>query len=71
MIRQTDRGIAPWYLIEAADHRYRDLTVGRTLLHAIRSRLNHPTEEPPTPATRCCRKPPAPGSPCSTSSISR
>ncbi len=39
VILHTDRGISPWYLIEAGDRRYRDLTVGKTLLHAIRSRL--------------------------------
>jgi polyphosphate:AMP phosphotransferase len=42
VIRQTDRGIAPWYLIEAEDKRYRDLTVGKTLLQAIRARLQQP-----------------------------
>jgi len=51
VIRQTDRGIAPWYLIEAEDMRYRDLTVGKTLLQAIHARLNQPVPmEPPTPA---------------------
>ncbi|MCG5500687.1 polyphosphate:AMP phosphotransferase [Ectothiorhodospira lacustris] len=39
VIRETDSGLAPWYLIEATDRRYRDLTVGRTLLDAIRERL--------------------------------
>lgn len=39
VIRHTDRGIAPWYLIEATDDRYRDLTVGKTLLNALRTRL--------------------------------
>jgi len=50
VIRQSDRGIAPWYLIEATDSRYRDLTVGKTLLQAIRSRLKQPlpTEPPAT-----------------------
>jgi polyphosphate kinase 2 (PPK2 family) len=50
VIRQTDRGIAPWYLVEAEDKRYRDLTVGRTLLQAIRARLQQPPpmESPPT-----------------------
>ncbi len=50
VIRQTDRGIAPWYLIEAEDKRYRDLTVGKTLLQAIRARLQQPlpTEPPAT-----------------------
>jgi polyphosphate:AMP phosphotransferase len=40
VIRQTDRGISPWYLVEAEDTRYRDLTVGKTLLQAINARLN-------------------------------
>jgi polyphosphate:AMP phosphotransferase len=50
IIRHTDRGIAPWYLIEAADSRYRDLTVGKTLLHAIKGRLSQPItmESPPS-----------------------
>ena len=39
VILHTDRGASPWYLIEAGDRRYRDLTVGKTLLHALRSRL--------------------------------
>jgi polyphosphate:AMP phosphotransferase len=49
LIRHTDRGISPWYLIEARDRRYRDLTVGKTLLHAIKVRLSQPpaTEPPP------------------------
>lgn len=44
VIRETDTGIAPWYLIEAADTRYRDLAVGKTLLDAIRARLEHPMD---------------------------
>ncbi|MFD2110674.1 polyphosphate:AMP phosphotransferase [Thiorhodococcus fuscus] len=47
IILHTDRGISPWYLIEAGDRRYRDLTVGKTLLHAIRSRLAESTTEEP------------------------
>jgi polyphosphate:AMP phosphotransferase len=49
VIRQTDRGIAPWYLVEAGDRRYRDITVGKTLLHAIKMRLSEPAamERPP------------------------
>ncbi len=43
LIRLTDMGIAPWYQIEATDRRYRDLTVGRTLLESIRTRLNSPS----------------------------
>jgi len=41
-IRQTDAGISPWYLIEATDKRYRDLTVGRTLLETLRARIESP-----------------------------
>ncbi|MBL4607063.1 MAG: polyphosphate kinase, partial [Pseudomonadales bacterium] len=38
-IRQTDSGICPWYLIEASDKRFRDITVARTLTNAISQRL--------------------------------
>lgn len=48
IIRHTDRGIAPWYLIEATDRRYRDLTVGRTLLNAIEARLESPVTDTQT-----------------------
>jgi polyphosphate:AMP phosphotransferase len=42
VIRQTDAGISPWYLIEATDKRYRDMTVGRTLLETLRARIESP-----------------------------
>ena len=49
VIRHTDRGLSPWYLIEAQDRRYRDLTVGTTLLQAIKRRLSEPPPiEPPS-----------------------
>jgi polyphosphate:AMP phosphotransferase len=51
VIRQTDRGIAPWYLIEAKDRRYRDITVGKTLLHAIKMRLSEPVAMEPPPGS--------------------
>ena len=38
-IRVTDTGECPWYLIEAENKRYRDLTAGRTLIDAMRQRL--------------------------------
>jgi len=52
VIRHTDRGISPWYLIEARDRRYRDLTVGKTLLHAVKVRLSQPpaVKPPSTPS---------------------
>ncbi|WP_422126662.1 polyphosphate:AMP phosphotransferase [Thioalkalivibrio sulfidiphilus] len=40
VIQATDSALAPWYLIEAGDARYRDLTVARTLLKAIIGRLD-------------------------------
>jgi polyphosphate:AMP phosphotransferase len=39
-IRVTDQGACPWYLVEAVDSRYRDLTVGRVLLQALKKRLD-------------------------------
>jgi polyphosphate:AMP phosphotransferase len=53
VIRHTDRGATPWYLIEASDRRYRDLTVGKTLLMAIKRRLSEPPliEIPPVSST--------------------
>jgi len=49
IIRHTDRGASPWYLIEARDRRYRDLTMGKTLLQAIKHRLSEPPAmEPPS-----------------------
>jgi polyphosphate:AMP phosphotransferase len=38
-IRQTSSTEAPWIIVEGVDHRYRSLTVGRLLLHAMRERL--------------------------------
>ena len=39
VVRETDTGEAPWYLIEASDRRFRDLTAGKTLLRAVEARL--------------------------------
>ena len=38
-IRMTDSGHSPWYLVEAKDKRYRDLTTATTLISAIRQKL--------------------------------
>ncbi len=46
VVQHTDQGISPWHLVEAKDTRYRDLTVGKTLLHAIRTRLSDPGGAP-------------------------
>jgi polyphosphate:AMP phosphotransferase len=34
-IRATDQGYAPWHIVDAQDHRYRDLMAGRILLDAM------------------------------------
>ena len=39
MLRGTDTGPAPWFVVEAEDERYRELTIGRTLLAGMRRRL--------------------------------
>jgi len=38
-LRRTSKGHAPWHVVEGGDERYRNLTVGRTLLAALRERL--------------------------------
>jgi len=43
-LRRTSKGHAPWHLVEGSDARYRNLTVGRTLLAALRGRLDGPAE---------------------------
>jgi AMP-polyphosphate phosphotransferase len=45
LLRETSTGIAPWYVVEGVDARYRYLTVGKILLDAIRSTVA------PKPAT--------------------
>jgi polyphosphate:AMP phosphotransferase len=39
VLRRTSLGEAPWHIVEAADARFRDRTVGETLLHALEERL--------------------------------
>ncbi|MGE0558051.1 MAG: polyphosphate:AMP phosphotransferase [Burkholderiales bacterium] len=39
-VRRTSTGEAPWLVVAGADPRYRGLTVGRTLLAALRERLD-------------------------------
>ncbi|MGD8644588.1 MAG: polyphosphate:AMP phosphotransferase, partial [Chromatiales bacterium] len=60
VIRETDAGFAPWYLIEATDKRYRDLTVGRTLVQAIESRLQAAVSIPEPPSSHAPRLPEEP-----------
>jgi polyphosphate:AMP phosphotransferase len=41
-VRATDRGHAPWHIIDATDRQYRELMAGRILLREMRERLAHP-----------------------------
>ncbi len=43
-LRETSTDVAPWYVVEGADDRYRDMTVGRILLDTMRRVL---TPAPP------------------------
>jgi polyphosphate:AMP phosphotransferase len=60
VLRSTDTGTAPWFVIEATDRRYRDLSVGQTLLRAIDARLGHPEAIPPAPISTAPSLPPTP-----------
>lgn len=42
-IRQTSSGEAPWLITEATDERYRDLTVGQSVLAAVQERVAEKT----------------------------
>jgi len=43
-LRETSMAEAPWVVVEGSDARYRNLTVGKTLLQALRDRLDHPVK---------------------------
>lgn len=52
-LQRTDTGYAPWTVIEATDDRYREITVGKTVLEAIQRRLatRKTPEAPAKPST--------------------
>jgi len=41
-LRETSTAEAPWIVVEGVDARYRNLTVGKILLEALRKRIDHP-----------------------------
>ena len=45
-LRQTSSASAPWIVVEGEDARYRNLTVGRALLAAMRERLDQKPAKP-------------------------
>src|SRR5258708_1082581 len=46
-LRQTSLASAPWIVVEGEDAHYRNLTVGRALLSAMRERLDQDPPKPP------------------------
>jgi AMP-polyphosphate phosphotransferase len=46
MLRETSTADAPWLVVEGADARYRNLTIGKTILDAMRRRLDEPKDAP-------------------------
>lgn len=48
MLRETSGPGAPWSIVEATDDRYRDLTVARTILAALTTRLAQESRHPAT-----------------------
>jgi len=47
VLRETSTGHAPWLVVEGADPNYRYVTVGRTLLEAMRKRLQQNGDKKP------------------------
>ncbi len=46
-LRETSTANAPWTIVEGADRRYRELTVGTSIKNALRARLDAATDPPP------------------------
>jgi AMP-polyphosphate phosphotransferase len=51
VLRETSTGVAPWFVVEGADERYRNLTVGKILLNAINNAMAVKTAQPRRAAT--------------------
>ena len=49
LLRRTSTAEAPWYVVEAADKRYRNLAVGKALLESLTNRLDQLAAEPARP----------------------
>lgn len=56
-LRKTDTAEAPWHIVEATDHRHRNLTVGRTLLQRITEALAAKPAPKPEPDKPKIEKP--------------
>jgi polyphosphate:AMP phosphotransferase len=51
-LQRTDTGFSPWTVIEASNDRYREITVGRTVLEAIRKRLASKPQATTSPSAK-------------------
>jgi polyphosphate:AMP phosphotransferase len=60
VLQRTSSGFAPWYVVEGADAPYRNVTVGRILLDAMRRRLAQERKGGRAPVTTAAPPPPAP-----------
>jgi polyphosphate:AMP phosphotransferase len=47
VLRETSTGDAPWFVVEATDPRYRNVTVAQHLIDSIRRRLDAPKDQSP------------------------
>lgn len=50
ILRETSAPGAPWTIVESTDARYRDLTIGRTILAAMQARLEQSSAQGPSVA---------------------
>jgi polyphosphate:AMP phosphotransferase len=57
VLRETSSGMAPWYVVEGTDERYRNLTVGKILLDAMQRSLAGPAK--PVPAVKAAAPAPS------------
>ena len=65
-IQRTNTDAAPWTIVEATDERYRNLTVAKRVLDALRQRLDLLKAKPPTPPP-----PPTPVKPAAVNILNR
>ncbi len=57
-LRVTSTGVAPWHIVESGNNRYRNLTVGTTLIRALKEALDESKARTKTRASK--RKPALP-----------
>ncbi len=50
ILTRTSSADAPWFVVEGSDERYRSLTIGNTILEAMRKRLDQAATPPPRAA---------------------